>query len=431
MSMKCRLLTSIIVYAIALFFAGLAFAQDNSKFYGAYNLHLIISECDEQFFTLILGGDSNRIAELNYIYIPISESTTSYSFIDVDGDLIERTITTSGDNITIDNVWDEIPGDIYTGHFVYAFSDNYNNISISGIVTEEDLNKCYGIVLGSGTRVGTPPCTCDLNADGRCNMQDWLLFGQRWGATNCNTVPCACDLNDDSRCNMSDWLLFGKSWGRTNCPVTMTPSNIIAFFENATSSWVNVIGTTVLGATNYKLYSSTDGIIYNYISDNPEIFGNGFGFFIDVNNQDTYFKVSSVTIAGESEPSGPVFVSKELVPTFDITYPTNNQQGVSVTPTIMWNQSPAPATVAYIFVMEAYDPNLDYIAKLLVKFSGSATSWTVGSSNNILVTYFNDLTNARLDYSTEYKIGIFAIDASGRRIAAYDEILKFTTIPEP
>ncbi len=61
-------------------------------------------------------------------------------------------------------------------------------------------------------------CACDLNADGHCDMRDWLFFGQRWGATNCATVPCACDLNADGRCNMQDWLLFGKSWGRTDCP---------------------------------------------------------------------------------------------------------------------------------------------------------------------------------------------------------------------
>jgi parallel beta-helix repeat protein len=64
-----------------------------------------------------------------------------------------------------------------------------------------------------------PPCECDLNHDTRCDMRDWLLFGQRWGATNCNTVPCACDLNNDGRCDMRDWLLFGKGWGRTNCPI--------------------------------------------------------------------------------------------------------------------------------------------------------------------------------------------------------------------
>ncbi len=59
---------------------------------------------------------------------------------------------------------------------------------------------------------------CDLNGDCRCDMRDWLLFGQRWGATNCSTVPCACDLNGDGRCDMRDWLLFGKNWGFNMCP---------------------------------------------------------------------------------------------------------------------------------------------------------------------------------------------------------------------
>ncbi len=69
------------------------------------------------------------------------------------------------------------------------------------------------------TALVTPICECDLNHDTRCDMSDWLLFGQRWGATNCNTVPCACDLNTDGRCDMRDWLLFGRNWGRTNCPI--------------------------------------------------------------------------------------------------------------------------------------------------------------------------------------------------------------------
>jgi len=65
----------------------------------------------------------------------------------------------------------------------------------------------------------TEICECDLNADSRCDMQDWLLFGQRWGANNCSSVPCACDLNADGRCDMRDWLLFGADWGRSDCPV--------------------------------------------------------------------------------------------------------------------------------------------------------------------------------------------------------------------
>jgi hypothetical protein len=64
----------------------------------------------------------------------------------------------------------------------------------------------------------TEICNCDLNEDGRCDMMDWLLFGQRWGANDCASVPCACDLNADGRCDMRDWLLFGREWGRTDCP---------------------------------------------------------------------------------------------------------------------------------------------------------------------------------------------------------------------
>ena len=30
---------------------------------------------------------------------------------------------------------------------------------------------------------------------------------------------CQCDLNHDHNCDMEDWLLFGEDWGRTDCPV--------------------------------------------------------------------------------------------------------------------------------------------------------------------------------------------------------------------
>ena len=64
-------------------------------------------------------------------------------------------------------------------------------------------------------------CECDLNQDERCDMEDWLLFGEDWGRTDCHEpgVECECDLNDDARCDMLDWLLFGEDWGRTDCPI--------------------------------------------------------------------------------------------------------------------------------------------------------------------------------------------------------------------
>ncbi|MRR58855.1 MAG: PKD domain-containing protein, partial [Deltaproteobacteria bacterium] len=63
-------------------------------------------------------------------------------------------------------------------------------------------------------------CECDLNTDGSCNMRDWVLFGKRWGSTNCNSsgIICECDLNHDGSCNMRDWVLFGQNWGQTVCP---------------------------------------------------------------------------------------------------------------------------------------------------------------------------------------------------------------------
>jgi len=70
-------------------------------------------------------------------------------------------------------------------------------------------------------QVTVSPCECDLNTDGKCDMQDWLVFGQDWGRTDCNepgVEECECDLNRDGVCDMQDWLLFGQDWGRTDCP---------------------------------------------------------------------------------------------------------------------------------------------------------------------------------------------------------------------
>ena len=47
-------------------------------------------------------------------------------------------------------------------------------------------------------------CECDLNHDGRCDMSDWLLFGEDWRRTDCHDpgVQCECDLNHDGRCDV-------------------------------------------------------------------------------------------------------------------------------------------------------------------------------------------------------------------------------------
>jgi hypothetical protein len=47
---------------------------------------------------------------------------------------------------------------------------------IEGEICNEETNTCEPV---------PQPCECDLNNDGVCDMQDWLLFGQDWGRTDC------------------------------------------------------------------------------------------------------------------------------------------------------------------------------------------------------------------------------------------------------
>jgi len=90
-----------------------------------------------------------------------------------------------------------------------SFSLYFDGLS-SGLPEGADVNACAYADI----------CECDLTNDSRCDMQDWLLFGEDWGRTDC--IPagdCECDLNHDGRCDMQDWLKFGEDWGRTDCPL--------------------------------------------------------------------------------------------------------------------------------------------------------------------------------------------------------------------
>ena len=53
----------------------------------------------------------------------------------------------------------------------------------------------------------------------RVRMKD--SYG-RWGLADCKPFgedPCECDLNGDGSCDMQDWLIFGDDWGLTDCPI--------------------------------------------------------------------------------------------------------------------------------------------------------------------------------------------------------------------
>ena len=94
----------------------------------------------------------------------------------------------------------------------------YNDVCFPpSLGTERNDMGAHG---GPGACGWPDDCPCDLNYDGKCDMQDWLKFGEEWGHTDCNElgVECECDLNGDGNCDMQDWLCFGEDWGRTDCP---------------------------------------------------------------------------------------------------------------------------------------------------------------------------------------------------------------------
>jgi len=94
----------------------------------------------------------------------------------------------------------------------------YDNFVNLGGSIDEPTNK--GSDLGK-ICVADNICQADLNIDGVTDMQDWLVFGDDWGRTNCDDPlleTCECDINGDGTCDMQDWLKFGEDWGRTDCP---------------------------------------------------------------------------------------------------------------------------------------------------------------------------------------------------------------------
>ena len=115
--------------------------------------------------------------------------------------------------------------DVFSGGGGDGLSTHYDLFSLMGqpsaigTSSSDSYSNYAGFIWAL---IGAPlPCECDLNHDSRCDMLDWLLFGQDWGRTDCLMpgVTCECDLNVDGRCDMLDWLLFGKNWGRTDCPI--------------------------------------------------------------------------------------------------------------------------------------------------------------------------------------------------------------------
>jgi hypothetical protein len=90
------------------------------------------------------------------------------------------------------------------------------SVSLGGMGFFTDSGQSLGSSYSYGVALG------DLDGDGdldafvaNANSQANKVYE--------NVKVCRCDLNEDGRCDMLDWLLFGEDWGETGCELNQIP----------------------------------------------------------------------------------------------------------------------------------------------------------------------------------------------------------------
>lgn len=146
-----------------LLIAGNAWA-DNSRFYGSFSGSG--SHCgEEETGTTIFGNDISRETDIpSYFYIPLTGSSSSFSYRDTNGDpvSVQITISNSSLHVFIDRLHGSGPGNSQVD-INYVFSDNYNTVTYSGTETSTHYEAPCPIT-GSGSRIQNKPSTPTLSS---------------------------------------------------------------------------------------------------------------------------------------------------------------------------------------------------------------------------------------------------------------------------
>jgi len=100
------------------------------------------------------------------------------------------------------------------GSFIYLQYLLLNNNQLNGSLPIELMN------LTSLYDYQSDFCNNYLYTDNAA-LRDFLNTKQIGGDWESCQLPfiCECDINVDGKCDMQDWLLFGEDWGRTDCPI--------------------------------------------------------------------------------------------------------------------------------------------------------------------------------------------------------------------
>lgn len=107
-------------------------------------------------------------------------------------------------------MWDDL--DYSGGNWGTEWCGNNIGSELEQLTTGDGVSGYSG--CGSCAHSGSPGAANTIN----CVLKGkacWWLWARLAGW---NSNGCSCDMNRDGSCDMQDWLLFGEDWGRTDCP---------------------------------------------------------------------------------------------------------------------------------------------------------------------------------------------------------------------
>lgn len=181
-----------------------------------------------------------------------------------------------------------------------------------------------------------------------------------------------------------------------------------------------IIFSSVLGATGYRLYQSTDGVDYSPVSGEPDMQGD-YGIFMPSLSGNTYFQVCALDGDGDEGARSQTVYARVQDPagSVSLTAPPNGQTDAPLDPSVCWDPVPGAVRMGIEIYHEDGSHQTDWGA-FFPAGDGCVPYGQMGRP----ITYAPALDV--LEPFTDYWVYVYAID-SGNWAFASSEYVPFTT----